>query len=73
MFEFLYNCFIELINYLWFYSDENFDEVQDEEVRAWLATTFTKKESVYAREASSRVPRFKTVAQLLVIGNYVHS
>ena len=56
-------------------SDENFDfdEVQDEEVRAWLATTFTKKESAYQRETSSQVPRFKTVAQLLVIGNYVHS
>ena len=56
-----------------FYSDENFDEVQDEEVRAWLSATFTKKESVYTRETTSQVPRFKTVAQLLVIGNYVHS
>ncbi|XP_065886892.1 dual specificity calcium/calmodulin-dependent 3',5'-cyclic nucleotide phosphodiesterase 1A-like [Dysidea avara] len=54
-------------------SDENFDEVQDEEVRAWLAATFTKRESVYTRETTSQVPRFKTVAQLLVIGNYVHS
>lgn len=55
------------------FSDENFDEVQDEEVRAWLAATFTKRESVYTRESTSQIPRFKTVAQLLVIGSYVHS
>jgi len=55
------------------YSEENFDEIQDEEVRAWLSSTFTKKESTYAQQSCSQVPRFKTVAQLLVIGNYVHS
>ena len=45
--------------------------VKNEQVREWLASTFTRQDSVYSYHSPNKVPSFKTVAQALVIGQYI--
>ena len=40
-------------------------------MRAWLATTFTKQESVYEQPPFSKPPTFKTVVRAVIIGQHI--
>lgn len=46
-------------------------DVGEKEVRDWLATTFTKQESVYEQPPFSKPPTFKTVVQAVIIGQHI--
>ena len=48
---------------------EQLAAVKNEQVREWLASTFTRLDSVYSSRPNK--PTFKAVAQALVIGQYI--
>ncbi|XP_064389358.1 dual specificity calcium/calmodulin-dependent 3',5'-cyclic nucleotide phosphodiesterase 1B-like isoform X2 [Halichondria panicea] len=53
-------------------SDDVLESVSNTQVRAWLATTFTRHEHVFPRPKSPLTPRdrFKAVANTIIIGKY---
>lgn len=46
------------------------DLVPHDEVRAWLASTFTSKESLYSEVVSRPKPTFKAVVGTIMVGQY---
>lgn len=43
----------------------------DEKVREWLSQTFTKEEPVYCRNQQPVQRKFRAVAQVVLIGQYI--
>ena len=52
-------------------SSDRLQDVGEKQVRAWLATTFTKQESVYEQPPFSKPPTFKTVVRAVIIGQHI--
>ncbi|KAL5489526.1 hypothetical protein EMCRGX_G018626 [Ephydatia muelleri] len=52
-------------------SDEKFQSVPDEKVREWLSQTFTREESTYCSSQQPVQRKFKAVAQVVLIGQYI--
>ena len=46
--------------------------IKDHEVREWLETTFTKRESVYNRPPITGNKKFKRAATLVMYGKYLN-
>nr|BAA34307.1 EFPDE1 [Ephydatia fluviatilis] len=52
-------------------SDDKFQSVPDEKVREWLSQTFTREESTYTNSQQPVQRKFKSVAQVVLIGQYI--
>ena len=48
------------------------EDVQETEVRAWLQTTFTKKESTYQSPSPTGFKKFKWAATFVRYGKYMN-
>lgn len=48
------------------------EDVQEREVRAWLQTTFTKRESTYQRPSPTGFSKFKWAATFVRYGKYMN-
>ena len=50
-----------------------FKEVEDEQVREWLSSTFSKEESSYSRYRGGLTPigRFRAAANTIIIGKFI--
>ena len=52
-------------------SDHELGDVKDEEVRAWLETTFTQKDSS-VKKPQSTTGKFRSAATLVLYGKYMN-
>lgn len=52
-------------------SDASLQLVDDAEVRAWLTSTFTRKDSLYEQPSQGLKRTFKAVADAVIIGQYL--
>jgi len=51
--------------------EDRLQSVKEEQVRAWLESTFTRQESVYEHYPVFKLPTFKTVVQAVMIGQHI--
>ena len=51
--------------------EDKLQSVKEEQVRAWLESTFTRQESVYEHHPVFKLPTFKTVVQAVMIGQHI--
>jgi len=51
--------------------EDKLQSVKEEQVRAWLESTFTRQESAYEHHPVFKLPTFKTVVQAVMIGQHI--